>query len=98
MNMWTFQQSCNQRDGEKAINGKKNDWEEIDITVDSGAVDTAGPEGIAEGLPLLSAEASRKGMFYRAANDTNIAIHGKNEVQGYTPKGPQIGINIQIAD
>ena len=66
------------------------------ITVYSGAVDTVGPKGIAMGFLLLSTEASRKGMCYRAANDTHIAIHGKKAIQGFTLEGSSIGIDIHI--
>ena len=90
-----FGQQKGKRGWEQPI---EEEWESVKITVDSGAVDTVGPQGIAKGFPLLSTEASRKGMCYRAANDTKIAIHGKNEVQGFTPEGSIIGIDIQIAD
>ena len=46
----------------------------------------------------MGTEASKSGQFYRAAHDTNIAIHGKTEVRGYTQEGSQIGIDIHIAD
>ena len=37
-------------------------------------------------------------MFYRPANDTKQAIHGKKAVRGYTKEGSDIGMDIQIAD
>ena len=46
----------------------------------------------------MDTEASRKGMYYRSANDTKIAIHGKKDISGYTSEGSAIGIEIQIAD
>ena len=46
----------------------------------------------------MGTEASKSGQFYRAAHDTNIAIHGKTEVRGYTQEGSQLGIGIHIAD
>ena len=72
----------------------EDEWEAVTSAVDSGAVGTVGPKGLAKGFPLLSTEASRKGMCYRAANDTTIAIHRKKEVQGFTPEGSIIGIDI----
>ena len=51
--------------------GKEEDaWEEINITIDSGAVDTVGPKGVGSGYPIQQTEASNRGMFYRAANAT----------------------------
>ena len=72
--------------------------EALRITVDSGAVDTVGPKSLAPGLPTQDTEASRKGMYYRAANDTKIAIHGKKDISGYTNEGSAIGLEIQKAD
>ena len=69
--------------------------EALRITVDSGAVDTVGPKSLAPGLPTQDTEASRKGMYYRAANDTKIAIHGKKDISGYTNEGSAIGLEIQ---
>ena len=51
-----------------------------------------------KGFPLRETEASKSGKFYRAANDTKIAIHGKKQLLGYTREGSQIGIDVQIAD
>ena len=54
--------------------GKWENMEELRITIDSGAVDTAGPKGIANLFKLLETEASRNGGFYRAANNSKIEI------------------------
>ena len=70
----------------------------MEITADSGAVDTVGPQSLGKGLPRMETEASRSGKFYRAANNTKIAIHGKKALRGYTREGSQIGIDVHIAD
>ena len=67
-------------------------WEEVNITIDSGAVDTVGPREVGTGFPVQPTEASKKGMFYRAANNTKIAIHGKKALRGYTNEGSEIGL------
>ena len=77
---------------------ESEDWEALRITVDSGAVDRVGPKGIASGFPTQDTEASRKGMYYRAANDTKIAIHRKKDISGYTNEGSAIGLEIQVVD
>ena len=47
-----------------AINSTENGtWEALKITVDSGAVDTVGPKGIAPGFPTQDTEASNRGMY-----------------------------------
>ena len=72
--------------------------EEIEITVDSGAVDTVGPPGTAQAFPLHTTQASREGRYYRAANNSKIAIHGMKELKGLTESGDPIGMGVQIAD
>ena len=47
------------------------EWEEVKITIDSGAVDTVGQKEVGKAFPAQPTEASKKGMFYRAAHDTN---------------------------
>ena len=64
--------------------------------MDSGAVDTVGPKCIAPGFPTQDTEASKRGMYYRAANDTKIAIHGKKDISGYTNEGSAIGLEIKM--
>ena len=73
-------------------------WEEVKITIDSGGVDTVGPNEVGTGFPVQPTEASTKGMFYRAANNTKIAIHGKKALRGYTNEGSEINLDKQIAD
>lgn len=74
------------------------DCEELEVTIDSGAVDTVGPRGIAPEIPLEETDASRYGRYYTAANGTRIAIHGMKKVQGYTEEGTRVGMEVQIAD
>ena len=69
--------------------------EEVKITIDSGAVDTVGPNCVGMGFPVQPTEASKKGMFYRAANNTKIAIHGKKALRGYTNERYEIGLGIR---
>jgi hypothetical protein len=60
-------------------------WEALHITVDSGAVDTVGPQGMASKFPLQPTEASKRGMHYRAANDTKSPYMGKQRTSAGTP-------------
>ena len=63
------------------VRPEETGWEALHITVVSGAVDTVGPKGMASKFPLQPTEASKKGMHYRAANDTKIAIYGNKGYQ-----------------
>ena len=56
------------------------------------------PKGSGRVTQSSKTEASHMGMFYRAANDTKIAIHGKKAVKEYTKEGSDICMDIQIAD
>ena len=60
------------------------DWEEIKITIDSGAVGMVGPKKLDQGGQLCKQRHLSRGMFYRLANDTKIAIHGKKTLKGCT--------------
>ena len=59
----------------KAKSGDE-EWEAIKITVDSGAVDTVGPKGIATGVPIQSTEASELQVTPKRA------VHGTKRKQG----------------
>ena len=76
----------------------QGEWERIDITVDSGAVDTVAPKEVARRFPLISTEASAAGLCYRAANNTRIPIHGKKEVKGVTEQGMDLTMDMRIAE
>ena len=54
----------------------------VEVTVDSGAVDTVGPPSVAPGIPIRATEASRSGMHYRAANNMKIPNLGEKKLQG----------------
>eukprot|EP00969_Alexandrium_andersonii_P166016 7335539-Alexandrium_andersonii.AAC.1 len=72
--------------------------EELRFTFDSGAVDAAAPPGIGEAFTLRGNQASKEGRYYRAANNTKIAILGMKQVQGLTEDGQAVGMEVQIAE
>ena len=74
------------------------EWEEVIITVDSGAVDTVAPPNVSTDLPIVPTEASISGPYYKAANDTNISIHGKKRLKGVTAGGTPIAIDTKVVD
>ena len=74
-------------------------WEEIEITVDSGACDTVLPSKMLAGVPLEETEASRKGEEYEVANGHVIYNEGMKRCimmtkGSATPKG----IIFQVSD
>ena len=60
------------------------EWDELYVAIDSGAVHTVGPPGIVPHVKLEETEVSRNGRSYRTANNCKIALHGKNRVLVFT--------------
>ena len=56
--------------------------ERVPVTVDSGAIDSVIPKGIAKGVETRATDASRKGLKYRAANGTAIVNEGEKSLKG----------------
>ena len=74
-------------------------WEEIEITVDSGACDTVLPSRMLPGVKLEETEASRRGEEYEVANGHSIFNEGEKRCimmtrGSSTPKG----IIFQVSD
>ena len=59
-----------------------DDWEEITITVDSGAIDHVTNERDGSQFKTKETDMSKKGGYYKAANDTNIYNEGMNKGTG----------------
>ena len=61
-----------------AISGvSMSEWEEVSITVDSGASETVAPESMAKAIPVDSSPGSLRGAKYEVAN--GHIIHNKGE-------------------
>ena len=69
----------------------------VEVTVDSGAVDTVGPPSVAPGIPVRETKASRSGMHYRAANNMKIPNLGEKKLQERTEEGQYVGMTIHVA-
>jgi hypothetical protein len=76
----------------------EEEWEEVIVTVDSGAVDTVGPKHVARGIKVVPTEASKAGRGFVAANGTPIARYGEKRIQGVTDEGNDVAMNMQAAD
>ena len=73
-------------------------WERIPLKIDSGAVDTVMPPGVAQYFPLTSTEASRQGRGFVAANGTPITNYGARVIKGLDDSWGPINLTAQIAD
>ena len=67
------------------IAGMDEEGETIEVTVDSGAMDTVGPVSAGAGFETYETEASRTGKNFRAANGTFIRNYGEKKILG-TPR------------
>ena len=65
--------------------------------MDSGAIDSVIPKGVASGVKVKETRASRQGLKYRAANGTPIKNEGERELQGYTGEGNKASMTMQVA-
>jgi hypothetical protein len=83
-----------------AINsvGKVKGWERITIQVDSGAVDSVAPPGIAEAFNTMKTRMSEAGIGFVAANGSRIANFGEKQVAGWTDEGDPVAMRITVAD
>ena len=75
----------------------KGEWERVPVTVDSGAIDSVIPKGVAQSVPVKETEASRRGLKYRAANGTSIANEGERSLKGYTNEANRVDMTMQVA-
>jgi hypothetical protein len=74
------------------------EWEQVDVTVDSGAADHVSNKEIGKGIEVRETEASKKGMSYRVANGETIPNRGEKVLRGVTDTGKNIGFTAQITD
>jgi hypothetical protein len=90
-----------EREGRKVeINevGKYHGWERITVQVDSGAVDSVAPRGIAEAFSTMKTKMSEAGIGFVAANGSKIENYGEKQVVGYTDEGDAVGMRMTVAD
>ena len=60
-----------------AVTPQAPEWQEIEITVDSGACDPVMPEGLCPQICLVPSEYSKRGMEYEVANGEGIPNLGE---------------------
>ena len=68
------------------------------IKVDSGAIHTVMPPGVAKFFPIKETEASKSGRGFRAANGTHIANHGERAIKGLGDHWQSLNLKAQVAD
>lgn len=83
----------------------EDDWEEVDgewtkieLTVESGAVNTVGPPRTAPKVPTVEGEAKRRGVKYRVANGNLIDNLGEKKLRGLSDEYKPVGLTMQVTD
>ena len=71
---------------------------EVDLAVDSGAVATVVPSDTFPGVKPRETEASRKGMYYTAANGGEIRNRGELTLRGMADNGTKMNVIAQACD
>jgi hypothetical protein len=90
-----------EREGKKSeINhvGNFKGWEKVAVQVDSGAVDSVAPPGIAEAFSVMKTKMSEAGIGFVAANGSRIANFGEKQVMGWTDEGDPVSMRMTVAD
>ena len=84
--------------GELEVNQIEHGWERIRVQVDSGAIDTVAPKGVAKAFSIKETTMSRRGIGFVAANGTKICNYGERAVAGYTDGGEAVSMRMTCAD
>ena len=74
------------------------EWQCIETSVDSGVSDTVGPLDLAEWLPLVPSEGSKRGQPWKAVGGEVPPNHGEKRVIGLTEEGHEVSTVYQIAE
>ena len=83
---------------EKETAKKIDGWIQIEMTIDSGAVDTVIPPQAIPNIPLRETTASTEKRYYLASNNRKIPIRGRKSIQGYTDDGRPLKLEAEVSD
>ena len=83
----------------ETLNSVREDgWEEIELTVDSGASETVVGEGMIDSVEVTEGWALKKGVEYAVANGVRIPNLGEQRFVTHTHEGFQKSIKAQVCD
>ena len=82
-----------------SLNSVTNDgWEEIEMTVDSGASETVVGEDMISAVATKEGQASRRGAVYEVANGVQIPNLGEKQFVGVSHEGISRHITAQVCE
>ena len=73
-------------------------WEEIELTVDSGAGETVVPEGMVNSVEVKEGPAAKSGVQYECANGERIPNLGEQKFMAHTQEGCKKSIRAQVCE
>ena len=81
-----------------AVDGACDDWQYVDMTVDSGAADSVMPLDTCTNYPLLEGEQKKLGVYYIAANGREMDNEGERRVRFTTQHGGDRNLTFQVTE
>ena len=84
-------------EGVNSLEGKE-EWEEIDFPVDSGATETVVSDEMLTSIDIVQGEASRRGVEYEVANGVCIPNLGEKKFIASTESGTLRRMTAQVCD
>jgi len=83
----------------QAICAASEEWELLELTVDSGAAETICPASAAKGIPTEPGEKFRMGASYTCASGKPLPNLGEKRCDAYFGDSPTMrGLRMQVAD
>ena len=70
----------------------------MDLTIDSGAVDTVIPPQAIPPVPMSETPASTANRYYQAANNSKLPSRDWTLIHGYTEDGRPLRLESEVAD
>ena len=78
--------------------GEGEEWELLDMLVDSGASETVVPPQAVSAVEAVPSDASRRGVMYEVANGSRIPNLGEKTFRASTEKGQLRDLTAQVAE
>ena len=85
-------------DGDAEMKSADGKWVKTKFFMDSGAKDTVCPQEYSPAHALRRTRESREGRYYRAANGTQIKVHGRKSISGMTDDWKGLTMEAEVAD
>ena len=77
---------------------EEGDWEELELTVDSGATDTVIQPKTLPSIEITEGPAFKRGVEYEMANGEYAPNLGEKKFQGVTEEGSLRGLTAQVVE